>query len=136
MDIKKELNDYEIFVFSTDTNGQHQNYDGRYAVSRLGAIIGKGEGIMGNSYAIPIFQIKNGFQILFNESEQVKYICNFIDFACSNPKHIFIISNNFGIDKNERTITEIRNIFHKSILKCGFDIDNVPKNIILPKIFI
>lgn len=63
----------DIFVFDSNLSGQHTRGLARVAIERFGAIWGQGEGLQGNSYAIPTMQ---------GGVESIKqYVDRFIEFA-------------------------------------------------------
>ena len=63
----------DIFVFGSNLAGHHGGGAARVALNRFGAIWGQGEGLQGNSYAIPTMQ---------GGVETIKpYVDNFIEFA-------------------------------------------------------
>lgn len=63
----------EIFVFGSNLAGHHAGGAARVALSRFGAVWGQGEGLQGNSYAIPTMQ---------DNVETIKhYVDRFIEFA-------------------------------------------------------
>jgi hypothetical protein len=48
-----ELRENEVFVFGSHASGHHAGGAARFAVERFGAKVGQGEGIQGQSYALP-----------------------------------------------------------------------------------
>ncbi|MDE5941193.1 MAG: hypothetical protein K2H14_03690 [Muribaculaceae bacterium] len=63
----------EVFVFGSNLAGIHAGGAARVALERFGAIMGQGEGIQGQSYAIPT---------MFKNPCDIKpYIDRFIDLA-------------------------------------------------------
>ena len=63
----------DIFVFGSNLAGHHEGGAARVAFNRFGAIWGQGEGIQGNSYAIPTMQ---------GGIETIKpYVDKFVEFA-------------------------------------------------------
>lgn len=46
----------DIFVFGSNLAGHHAGGAARVAMDRFGAVWGQGEGLQGNSYAIPTMQ--------------------------------------------------------------------------------
>ena len=63
----------DIFVFGSNLAGRHGGGAARIALNRFGAIYGQGEGLQGNSYAIPTMQ---------GGVETIKpYVDRFIEFA-------------------------------------------------------
>lgn len=83
-DFISELGKKEIFVFGSNLAGHHGGGAARIAHNKFGAIWGQGEGLQGNSYAIPTMQ--GGIETIR------PYIDTFIDFATSNPNLIFYVT--------------------------------------------
>lgn len=74
----------EIFVFGSNPEGIHNGGAARVALEKFGAIMGQGEGLQGQSYAIPT---------TFGSVEEIKpYIRNFILFADANPNMKFLVT--------------------------------------------
>lgn len=74
----------DIFVFGSNLAGMHGGGAARAAFNRFGAIWGQGEGLQGNSYAIPTMQ---------GGVETIKpYVDTFIEFAKSNPSLTFYVT--------------------------------------------
>lgn len=46
----------EVFVFGSNVRGKHYGGAAAFAVKRFGAIMGQGEGLQGQSYAIPTME--------------------------------------------------------------------------------
>lgn len=63
----------EIFVFGSNLAGHHAGGAARVALNRFGAVWGQGEGLQGNSYAIPTMQ--GGIESI------TPYVERFIEFA-------------------------------------------------------
>lgn len=78
-----QLEPGEVFVFGSHITGHHAGGAARQAVERFGAIVGQGEGLQGQSYAIPTM---NG-QDLFR-----KAIGRFIWFANAHPETRFLLT--------------------------------------------
>lgn len=66
----------EVFVFGSSINGAHSGGAARVAVKRFGAIMGKGEGPQGQSYAIPTTGVS---------SQAIKHYVS--EFVCYADKH-------------------------------------------------
>lgn len=78
------LNDDEIFVFGSNLAGHHGGGAARVALFHFGAIMGKGTGIQGNSYAIPTMQ---------GGTETIKpYVDDFIKFAREHTELFFYVT--------------------------------------------
>lgn len=63
----------DIFVFGSNLAGHHAGGAARVALNRFGAVWGQGEGLQGNSYAIPTMQ--GGIETIKS------YVDRFIEFA-------------------------------------------------------
>ncbi|MCR4773596.1 MAG: hypothetical protein K5854_04495 [Prevotella sp.] len=77
------LEENEIFVFGSNVNGYHGGGAAAYAIQKFGAIWGQGEGLQGQSYAIPTME---GMQ---NMNEAIK---RFISFATQHPELRFLVT--------------------------------------------
>lgn len=73
-----------IFVFSSNLQGIHVGSSARYACTMYGAIMGKGVGLQGQSYAIPTMQ--GGVETIR------PYVDEFIDFAKAHPDLLFQVT--------------------------------------------
>lgn len=78
-----------VFVFGSNTAGRHGKGAALEARRKHGAIYGQGDGLQGNSYAIPT---KNGALIPLPLSAIAISVSKFIQFARDNPFMIFNIS--------------------------------------------
>lgn len=76
------LNPNEIFVFGSNIEGKHNGGAAATALN-FGAIMGQGEGIQGNSYAIPT----TGTQ-----EQLIDAISRFINFASKHPELRFLVT--------------------------------------------
>lgn len=83
-DFISELGKKEIFVFGSNLVGHHAGGAARTAHNKFGAIWGQGEGLQGNSYAIPTMQ---------GGVETIKlYVDRFIECAKDKPDLIFYVT--------------------------------------------
>ena len=78
------LNPNEIFVFGSSADGSHGGGAAGFAVRNFGAVYGQGEGLQGQSYAIPT---TNGFGAM------AEAVHRFIDFAYNHPELRFLVTN-------------------------------------------
>ena len=79
-----ELAPDEIFVFGSNLAGHHMGGAARTAMERFGAEWGQGEGIQGQSYAIPT---------MFGSVEEVKpYVDRFLDLAYEWDENTFLVT--------------------------------------------
>lgn len=80
----KELAPDEIFVFGSNLAGHHSGGAARVALDRFGAQWGQGEGIQGQSYAIPTMQ---------GGVETIKpYVDRFLDLAYEWDQNTFLVT--------------------------------------------
>jgi hypothetical protein len=78
-----QLQSNEIFVFGSNSEGSHAGGAARQAM-QFGAIWGQGNGLQGQTYAIPT--------MFAHESKIEPYIDDFISFAIRNPNLIFFVT--------------------------------------------
>ena len=107
-----ELKENEIFVFGSNKKGHHAGGAAKTAVEKFGAIEGQGEGLQGQSYAIPTM----GTMKKLSEG-----VTRFLVFAEKNKdKKFFVTKIGCGIaGKNEKNIKKL--------------FENKSVNVILPK---
>lgn len=74
----------DIFVFGSNLGGYHGGGAARIALNRFGAVWGKGEGLQGNSYAIPTMQ--GGIETIR------PYVNRFIEFAKKETSLTFYVT--------------------------------------------
>ncbi len=117
-DFIRELKENEIFVFGSNLEGMHGGGAARLAYNKFGAIWGQGVGLQGQSYGIPT---------MHGGVEDIKpYVDEFIEFAKSHPKMIFLVTR-IGCGIAGFRDEEIAPLFKECI-----EIDNV----ILPRSFV
>ena len=78
------LKENEIFVFGSNLAGMHGGGAARIARLHFGAVMGKGVGLQGQSYAIPTMQ--GGVETIR------PYVDDFIDFAKHHPELRFLVT--------------------------------------------
>ena len=110
----------QIFVFGSNLQGRHGAGAAKYALDYYGAIYGQGEGLQGNSYAIPI---KRSPYESLSLTEIHGYVENFLKFAEANPDLTFLLTA-IGCGFAGHKIQGIAPMFR-----------NAPKNVRLPYIF-
>jgi len=109
---------HEVFVFGSNLAGRHGKGAAKEAYLYWGAELGVGEGLTGNSYAIPTKDEK--LKVLPIWVIQ-KHIEKFVEFARGNPRYSFTLTP-IGTGLAGYSVEEI--------LDC-FDTDNLPDNIML-----
>lgn len=79
-----ELKEDEIFVFGCRRSGRHYEGAANFARENFGAIVGKGEGLQGQSYAIPTAGVGLGW---------IRHAVNrFTEFASANLDLKFLVT--------------------------------------------
>ena len=78
------LKENEIFVFGSNLAGMHGGGAARFACLHFGAVMGKGVGLQGQSYAIPTMQ--GGVETIR------PYVNDFLDFAKHHPEMQFLVT--------------------------------------------
>ena len=105
-DFITHLEPNEIFVFGSNVNGHHAGGAARQAERQFGAIWGQGEGLQGQSYAIPTME---GMENLRAAVER------FIQFAANHPEMKFLVTR-IGCGIAGYSVEEIAPLF-KSCIK-------------------
>ena len=103
--IVTELPENTIFVFGSNPEGRHGAGSASTARYKFGAIYGQGEGLQGNSYAIPTkdLRIKENKSLRSISPEQiVENIRKMYTVARQNPSKMFKVAYTNG--KNEFTL--------------------------------
>ena len=78
------LKENEVFVFGSNLAGMHGGGAAQVARLRFGAVMGKGVGMQGQSYAIPTMQ--GGVETI------QPYVDDFIAYAKANPEKQFLVT--------------------------------------------
>lgn len=78
-----ELPEGSIFVFGSNATGAHGAGAAAVAVERFGAIWGQGEGLQGQSYALPTMEGREAFEAAAER---------FIEYARSRPDLRFYLT--------------------------------------------
>lgn len=118
-----ELKENEIFVFGSNLAGMHRGGAARVARERFGAVMGQGEGLQGQSYAIPTMQ--GGVETIR------PYVDRFIDFAAQNPQLTFYVTR-IGCGIAGFSDEEIAPLFAAVLKRPGI----FEEHVILPKSFV
>lgn len=106
----------EIFVFGSNLAGRHGKGAAKYAKETCGAIYGKGEGIQGDSYAIPT---KDANLRTLPLEDIAGRIDTFMEFARSNPQMTFRVTP-VGCGLAGYSREQIRPLFGPLPLNCFF----------------
>ena len=124
------LEDNEIFVFGSNANGNHYGGAARVAFDKFGAEWGVGEGLTGNTYAIPTLD-KNMEKV--TNLKLVRSFIKFIEFAKENDSKKFYLTK-VGCGIAGWTIEEVKEILWVAAKAC-FPECKLPSNIVIPEEF-
>lgn len=128
------LDENEIFVFGSNEAGIHGAGAARIAFLKFGAEMGLGNGLSGNSYAIPT-KDRNVETLPLDKVKS--YIDEFIGFALKHQNLTFYLTK-IGCGLAGFTIEEIKNIFWEVIEEYRTESSKeqyLPSNLIIPKEF-
>lgn len=121
-DFITELRDNEVFVFGSNTAGRHGKGAAKTAM-KWGAKYGIGEGLQGNTYALPTVNASITNKLSLEKIK--KCVDNFIECAKQNPDKIFLVTE-VGCGLAGWTVKDIAPLFENTV-----DIENI----YLPKKF-
>lgn len=82
-DLITSLKPGEIFVFGSNARGMHAGGAARFALEHFGAEWGVGEGLQGQSYAIPTMEGLDSLKLAVDR---------FIVFAGQHPEYKFLVT--------------------------------------------
>ena len=117
-----ELKQNEVFVFGSNKAGNHVGGAARVAVEKFGAIMGHGEGLQGQSYAIPTLDEQMD---KVSTEELTRSVRRFADYTRYNTDKVFYVTK-IGCGIGGFSVEEIVEVF-KSV---SFD-----DNVVLPQEF-
>jgi hypothetical protein len=109
-----------IFVFGSNLNGNHVGGAAKQALDIFGATEGQGEGLQGQSYALPTLDKK---MKQFTDYELRGYVENLYKCAKENPTKKFLVT---------KVGCGIAGYSEETMKKVFKDVLDKPKNIILP----
>lgn len=78
-----------IFVFGSNEAGIHGAGAAKTALNKFGAVYGQGEGLYGQSYAIPT---KDENIKVISYSKISQYVENFVKYASEHPDQVFYVT--------------------------------------------
>ena len=85
----RQLGENEIFVFGSNANGYHRGGAAAFAMREFGAVWGQGEGLQGQSYAIPttegmnqLREAVNRFMAFADQHQELRFLVTMI--GCGN----------------------------------------------------
>lgn len=112
------LKENQIFIFGSNTNGNHSGGAAKQAKEQFGAIEGQGEGLQGQSYAFPTLDAQMEQQSLL-ELEKSR------DLLFKTAE--YLSGNEFLLTKVGCGIAGIEELYMKSLFT------NHPVNLVLPE---
>lgn len=118
----QKLEPNEIFVFGSNTAGRHGKGTAKQALLQFGAKYGQGEGLQGQSYALPT---KDDYIKTLPLEAIEHHIGKFINVARHHPEKTFLMTP-IGCGLAGYKPHQIKQLLAK------FDL---PANIVLPKVF-
>lgn len=107
-----------VFVFGSNTAGRHGKGAALFARQQRGAIYGQGEGLQGNSYAIPTKgQLPDRTLVPLTLPEIHRHVQRFLAFATSRPDLEFEVTP-IGCGLSGFTPAVIGPMFHGAPANC------------------
>ncbi|WP_288685588.1 hypothetical protein [uncultured Brachyspira sp.] len=106
-----KLEDNEVFVFGSNTEGMHAGGAARMAMN-WGAIYGKAFGLQGKTFAIPTVDYTRSGKMSIDEIK--KYVDEFLDFTIKNKDKKFLVTE-IGCGIAGFKVSEIAPLFRKAL---------------------
>ncbi|MDD6888754.1 MAG: hypothetical protein PUD39_00585 [Bacteroidales bacterium] len=103
--IERLENSNDIFVFGSNAKGFHNGGAAAQAMHNFGAIYGQGEGLQGQSYAIPTME---GFESM------KEAVARFTQFAAEHPELHFLVTR-IGCGIAGYTVSQVAPLFKDCI---------------------
>ena len=106
-----KLEDDEVFVFGSNTEGMHAGGAARMAMN-WGAIYGKAFGLQGKTFAIPTVDYTRSGKMSIDEIK--KYVDEFLDFTIKNKDKKFLVTE-IGCGIAGFKVSEIAPLFREAL---------------------
>ena len=106
-----KLEDDEVFVFGSNTEGMHAGGAARMAMN-WGAMYGKAFGLQGKTFAIPTVDYTRSGKMSIDEIK--KYVDEFLDFTIKNKDKKFLVTE-IGCGIAGFKVSEIAPLFRKAL---------------------
>lgn len=106
-----KLEDNEVFVFGSNTEGMHAGGAARMAMN-WGAVYGKAFGLQGKTFAIPTVDYTRSGKMSIDEIK--KYVDEFLDFTIKNKDKKFLVTE-IGCGIAGFKVSEIAPLFRKAL---------------------
>ena len=128
----EHLQPNQVFVFGSNKAGFHIGGAAKIALDKFGAEYGNGEGLQGQSYALPT--LDENLQKL-DKDELVKRFQRFLEIVLVNPKLDFFLTK-VGCGIAGYSIEEVKEIFWRVLKKVEPSRKGIrPRNLYIPKEF-
>ena len=131
----EHLDPNEIFVFGSNKAGHHAGGAAKLALDKFGAIYGQGEGLQGQTYALPT--LDENLQKL-SKAELQRSFENFLQVVEENFELDFFLTK-VGTGIAGYSIEEVKEVFYKAIKNVGCTANGYggcpPINLFIPKEF-
>lgn len=129
----EDLHPSEVFVFGSNAAGNHYGGAARLAFDKFGAVWGVGEGLRGNSYAIPTLNsnmtVVSGGSLRYSLKE-------FLRIVECNPGYTFLLTKigcgiaGWSVETVARIFWEVASEFYKG--KWYAYVGSLPENLVIP----
>ncbi|WIH83265.1 A1S_2505 family phage non-structural protein [Brachyspira pilosicoli] len=106
-----KLEDDEVFVFGSNTEGMHAGGAARMAMN-WGAVYGNAFGLQGKTFAIPTVDYTRSGKMSIDEIK--KYVDEFLDFTIKNKDKKFLVTE-IGCGIAGFKVSEIAPLFRKAL---------------------
>jgi len=120
-----------IFVFGSNPEGRHGAGAAKVAREQFGAVYGQGEGLQGNSYALPTKDLRvkenNSFKSISPE-QITENIRKMYEVARQNPSKQFKVAYTNGLNE-----TSLNGYTGAEMIKMFKDAGPIPSNVIFSK---
>ena len=122
-----KLEDSQIFIFGSNTEGRHGKGSAKFAKDKCGAIYGKPYGPQGRSYAIITKDLTKKYHPSISEDVIINQILNLYRYAEQHPDLEFLVPySSSTINLNSYSSQDMANMF-----SCGV----IPENIVFEEGF-
>lgn len=135
-DYIEDLHPSEVFVFGSNANGEHIGGAANLAFQRFGAVWGVGEGLRGNSYALPTLNRNMRRVSLVSLTYSFKLLFREVD---ANPEMVFLLTK-VGCGIAGYSPEEVASVFWSALQvfyegRWSTRVGCLPENLVIPEAF-
>lgn len=132
----QDLHPSEVFVFGSNANGHHYGGAANLAFQRFGAVWGVGEGLRGNSYALPT--LNSSMRPVTSASLKMSFKYLFIEIT-RHPELCFLLTK-IGCGIAGYSVRQVASVFWSAATEYYNGswkeyVGNLPENLIIPEEF-